>query len=99
MLKKILLVLTVCFPLSLQAASGDYCLGEWTEDAHVYCNNIGVYVKAVAVDRQINRPKEGVESEIYIASKSYAMPPELAQNIIDYIYQFEPKDIDPQHIM
>ena len=97
MLKKILLVLTICFPFSLSAAQGDYCLGEWAEDAHTYCNGIGVYIQAVATDRKINRPKGAVEAEIPLAVKTYVMPAELAQNIINFVYQYEPEDTNPQH--
>ena len=32
--------------------TSDYCLGDWSEDAQTYCDNLMRYVQVVALDRK-----------------------------------------------
>ncbi len=74
----------------LMAADGDYCLGEWSNTAQEYCDNVMIYAEAVSADRIVNRPKAEVLAEVPQAVLTYVIPEALAHNFIEYIYRQEP---------
>lgn len=84
------LALAALLSTSTMAADGDYCLGEWSNDAQSYCDNLMTYAETVAADRVVDRPKAEVLAEVPQAVLTFVMPAQLAQNFIEYIYRQEP---------
>ena len=91
-MKKLILTILLILPLT---TSADYCSGEWVEDAEVYCNRLMLYVQALTVDRNVNRPKAEVYAEVNDAITTYLIPRTLAENYIEFIWQFKPGENSP----
>lgn len=96
------LTLGLAFPvnssvISTPADINNYCLGEWTETAESYCQNVMTYVMALVVDRNFNVRKSAVQGDIPEAVATYRIPEELAHNYIEFIWahprgHFEPPE-------
>jgi hypothetical protein len=94
-MKKLLILLTFL----VSTANADYCNGEWTKDAEIYCNGIKQYTKTVVIDKQYGRDRRAVQAEVEEAVKNFLIPWDLAENIISFVYQF-PDDhiLDPDAV-
>ena len=68
------------------ARAGDYCLGDWTQTEQEYCDGLMMYVRTVAADRDVKRPKAELIAEAHKAQHTYVMPRQLVLNYIEYVY-------------
>jgi len=101
-LTALILTLALAFPVSASVSTtpadvNNYCLGEWTETAESYCQNVMTYVMALVVDRNVNVRKSAVMNDIPKAVQTYMIPEELAHNYIEFIWThpkgfFEPSE-------
>lgn len=84
----------------------NYCLGEWTDNAEDYCQNVMTYVMSLVVDRNLNQSltvnkktltsKDLVQMDIQKAVQTYRIPANLAHNYIEFIWQYPPRYFSPE---
>ena len=77
-----------------KAHAGDYCLGDWTVKEQQYCDGLMMYVRTVAADRDVKRPKAELIAEAHKAQHTYVMPMQLVLNYIEYVYGNPQADAD-----
>lgn len=91
------LILAITVTMS-EAAQGDYCLGEWSDEVGLYCKRVAVVSTALAMDRKVGMSKMEALMQTNGLNKSWHVPKRLIRSAITILWDEEhinPETLSP----